>query len=778
MPQIHRFTRAATLLFPLLFVSAQLVRAQDARSVSEPVFPPTCVSLAAQLSISNGEPSSETEFDTSRIQNALDNCATGQAVELAASDKNNAFLIQPISIPSGVTLLVDAGVTVFASRNPADYQQGGGAKCGVVSNDGGGCAPLITSKRTTGSGIMGYGIIDGRGWDDLIVNGVTQSYSWYSNTQKAYIPRPVLNQNNFDMVDLNQANNFTFYKITLKDSPEFNIHWSGQNGGAVTSGLTIWGIKIISPNNISNTDGIDPTNNSQNITITDSFISNGDDNVAISSTQPGNPVSNVSITNMHTYSGFGISIGSHTEGGVNNVLVDTIDQAGYYPNTGSAGLKIKSSSDRGGVVNNVTYQHICQQNERFAIRIYPFYTNPSTTANVPTYTNISVRDATILAGSGGSSGRFVFQGYDANNMTTLTLNNVNVMGTPDVTSNPPQDVAITVGPGPVNPGALQQLNGKDVSYAGAASSSSEAPYPCSSSNFQQLTGELLLATANATNLKSVSASPTDTFTLNAVVQPASAEYAALSNPITFYDGDNAVGTAAIGGNGTLATLSLSNVSPGTHTYKAQYPADSNYSSFSFGSVTVNVSGSTSVPPSPSPTPSPSPSPAPGTTNPSFTVAATPASLLIAAGASGTTTLAITPVSGFTGPVKVTCSSPVASITCGVTAPAPISGSAPSKATATIAVAAASPAVAAVSHPHSSIVIAAVFPLGALLLLPLANRRRRSMLFVLAVAGVALCFSGCSTPQGNVPTITAQTVTFTTTSGSLVVTTQVKVTSTQ
>jgi hypothetical protein len=557
--------------------------------------------LPAQLSVSNGEPSSETQFDTSRIQDALDNCASGQAVELAASNNNYGFLIQPIKIPSGVTLLVDAGVTVFASRNPADYQQGSGATCGVVSAAGGGCRPLIKSSGTTGSGIMGYGIIDGRGWDDLIVNGAVQSYSWYANTQTAYIPRPVLNQNNFDMVDLSQANNFTFYKITLKDSPEFNIHWYGQNGGSITSGLTIWGIKIISPNNMSNTDGIDPTDNSQNVTITDSYISNGDDNIAISSTSPGNPMSNVSITNLHTYAGFGISIGSHTEGGINNVLVDTINQAGYYPNTGSAGLKIKSSSDRGGVVNNVTYQHICQQNERFAIRIYPYYTNPSTTAYIPTYTNISVHDVTVLADSSGSSGRFVFQGYDANHMTTLWLDNLNVMGTPDTSSNAPQDVAITLA-GPVNPSALQQLSGTGVSYAGSAPASTETPYPCSTSNFQQITGELLLSTAAGTNLQSLSVSPSDTFTLNAVVQPATAESAALSNPITFYDGGTAVGTAAISGNGTLATLSLSNVSSGTHTYTAQYPADSNYSSFSFGGVTVNVSGSTTTPPTSPTTP--------------------------------------------------------------------------------------------------------------------------------------------------------------------------------
>jgi polygalacturonase len=760
MLSLHRFTRAVAFSLPLLCASAQLLRAQDTRNVSEPTFPASCTVLQAQLSVSNGEPSSETAFDTSRIQNALNNCASGQAVELAASNNNYGFLIQPLTIPSGVTLLVDAGVTAFASRDPSDYQQGSGATCGVVSASGGGCRPLIKSSGTTGSGIMGFGIIDGRGWDKLIVNGTVQSNSWYSNTQTAYIPRPVLNQNGFDMVDLSQANNFTFYKITLKDSPEFNIHWYGQNGGSVTSGLTIWGIKIISPNNMSNTDGIDPTNNSQNVTITDSYISNGDDNVAISSTSPGNPMSNVSITNLHTYAGFGISIGSHTEGGINNVLVDNVDQAGYYPNTGSAGLKIKSSSDRGGVVNNVTYQHVCMQNERFAIRIYPYYTNPSTNSNVPSYTNINVHDVTVLADSSGSSGRFVFQGFDANHMTTLWLDNLNVMGTPDTSSNAPQDVAITLA-GPVNPTALQQLNGSGVSYAGSASASSEAPYPCSTSNFQQITGELLVSTANATNLQSVSANPSDTVTLNAVVQPATAESAALSQPITFYDGGTPVGTAAISGNGTLATLTLSNLASGSHTYTAAYPADSNYSSFSFGKVSVMVSGSITTPPA--------------TSGPTFTVAATPASLQVAAGSTATTTLAITAIDGFTGAVIVTCSSPVASITCSVTSPAPISGTAPGVATATIVVAASNPTVAFAGHMQTRIVVAAVFPLAAFVLLPLANRRRRSMLFLIVLAGVALCFTGCSTPQGVVPTVTAGTITFTSTSGNIVITTPVKIT---
>jgi uncharacterized protein (TIGR03437 family) len=72
------------------------------------------------------------------------------------------------------------------------------------------------------------------------------------------------------------------------------------------------------------------------------------------------------------------------------------------------------------------------------------------------------------------------------------------------------------------------------------------------------------------------------------VERAAAEYPEPTSPITFYEGTNPVGTAALGGNGTLATLTLSGVSAGVHTYTAQYPADSNFAAFGFGSVTVNV----------------------------------------------------------------------------------------------------------------------------------------------------------------------------------------------
>ena len=129
---------------------AQTLATGDSRTVTEPVFPASCSVLAAQQAIVSGGPASETTFDTSRIQTALTACPSGQAVELTAAGSNNAFLIQPLTIPSGVGLIVDGGVTVFASRNPADYQTSSTEQCGSYGASGNGCNPLLIFSSGTG----------------------------------------------------------------------------------------------------------------------------------------------------------------------------------------------------------------------------------------------------------------------------------------------------------------------------------------------------------------------------------------------------------------------------------------------------------------------------------------------------------------------------------------------------------------------------------------------------------------------------------------------------
>src|ERR1700723_295899 len=117
--------------------------AQDRREVSEPHLPATkCAVLKARLSATSGVLADESVLDTARVQQAIDTCGSGQAVELANDGARNIFLIAPITLKAGVTLAVDSGVAVFASRNPRDYDVDAGS-CGTVNEKGHGCKPLI-----------------------------------------------------------------------------------------------------------------------------------------------------------------------------------------------------------------------------------------------------------------------------------------------------------------------------------------------------------------------------------------------------------------------------------------------------------------------------------------------------------------------------------------------------------------------------------------------------------------------------------------------------------
>ncbi|MDP9052337.1 MAG: glycosyl hydrolase family 28 protein [Acidobacteriota bacterium] len=566
----------------LLFVSVTAASSQDTRTVVEPTFPTSCTILSAQLTISAGEPSSETAFDTSRIQTALNACAAGSAVELQPSGANSAFLIQPLTIPSGVTLLVDGGVTVFASRNPADYQISGKETCGTVGASGNGCSPILNingNATSTGSGIMGYGVIDGRGEDKLLLNGVASTSSWWDISSQAQTLGG--SQNNPILLAASHASSFTLYKITLKNSPMFHVKWQSATG------FTAWGAKVITPYTARNSDGIDPSGS--NITITHASISDGDDDIALSASSA---TSNITISNNNTYSGHGISVGSFTQGGLSNMLVSNINQAGTASDSNGIALRIKSALDRGGLVQNVTYNNICMQNHKTLIDIDPFY-NANAGTMVPQFSNITFQNI-----HGLTAGTLTLEGRDVNHPTTLTLNNFvfDTLGQSNIAPSFQFDT-ITLGPGPVAPAILQSQIGTGVSYLGNVSTPSVAPYPCSAANFTFLVGELYLSTASTTNQQTLANVPgPGTVTLNAMLQPTLSQVtygaytgaAAPTTTVQFFEGTTKVGSAPLTSNGTLAALTLTGIPTGTHTYTAYYPGDANYSAYSFGSVSVTV----------------------------------------------------------------------------------------------------------------------------------------------------------------------------------------------
>ncbi|MGB9108765.1 MAG: pectinesterase family protein, partial [Telluria sp.] len=327
---------------------------------------------------------------------------------LAASNGKRSFVSGPLVLRSGVTLVVDAGATLYASSDARLFDRGT-ATCGTNDQNGRACRPFITAENTRGSGIMGRGAIDGRGGEKIL----GKEESWWQIARRAQ--KEKTRQNVPRLIQVDRSQDFTLYGILLKNSPNFHVTLNGVDG------FTAWGVKIDTPHDARNTDGIDPIS-SRNITIAHSWIRTGDDNVAIKGGSNG-PTENVSVLHNHFYSGHGMSIGSETNGGVGRVLVDDLSMDGT-----TSGLRIKSNDPRGGIVSQILYHDVCLRGTKAPIDIYTHYEQADTPgALTPDY-----RDVRMESVHSVTPGRVNLQGYDDAHPLQLRLKNVVIAGTPDV----------------------------------------------------------------------------------------------------------------------------------------------------------------------------------------------------------------------------------------------------------------------------------------------------------------------------------------------------------
>ena len=418
------------------------VRAQDTRTVTEPVIPAVCATLKAELESRGGiAAADEVKLDTERVQKGIDACGDGKALELAVDGARNAFLIGPIQMKKGVTLLVDKGVTVYGSRNPKDYETSPGS-CGIVSEGKVGCRPLIGGKNAPNAGIMGDGVIDGRGGSKLLVDGKEQKKTWWDLSEDA---RTGGHQQDPRLIVMDASDNFTLYRITLKNAAFFHVTYNGGNG------FTVWGLKIDTPKTARNTDGVDP-GASKNITVTQSYIRDGDDNIAIKGDK--GPVTNMTVIHNHFYYGHGMSIGSGTTAGVSSLRVSDLSLDGT-----DAGVRIKSAQSYGGLVHDAVYEDICIRNSKAPITLDTNYTaNPSpVTGLIPVFKDITLRNVRV---SGG--GKIVLNGFDATHRIGVQFDGVLLMDSPSLYKFSANHTDVTVGPGPVN----FQMQGTDSTQKG------------------------------------------------------------------------------------------------------------------------------------------------------------------------------------------------------------------------------------------------------------------------------------------------------------------------
>ncbi len=434
--QWSRFVALILVLTP----AAPRLEAQDLRTLREPAIPPACTILKAALtpaSATNGDiemrarrgGSDQASLDTARIQSALDHCAKGQAVELAADGANSAFLTGPVSLRAGVTLLVDKGVILYATRNPESYAITPGS-CGLVNADSAsGCKPLLAAKGASGAAVMGDGVIDGQGGATLIVDGSPTAKTWWDLAEDA---RTAGHQQAPRLIETDATDNFILYRVTLRNSASAHVLF--QHG----DGLTVWGVRIDTPKSARGTDGIDAAQ-AKDITITQSLVRTGDDNVAI--TAGASPSTNITVAHDHFYWGHGLSIGSETSGGVSGIRVDDLTLDG--PDNG---IRITSNPAHGGLVEDVVYQDICIRNAKSPIVFDTAFSFPGKGIELlPVYDDITLRNVRLAGG-----GKVQFNGFDATHRIGVTLDGVMALDKPDLYRAQAIHTDLTLGPGPVN----------------------------------------------------------------------------------------------------------------------------------------------------------------------------------------------------------------------------------------------------------------------------------------------------------------------------------------
>src|SRR4051794_8966079 len=275
-------------------------------TVAEPSYPTKiCAALPATIRSHNWSiddvdaDGARTHPDHDRIQQAIDACRRGAVKLVGGTQGENAFLSSPLTLRSGVTLWVDRGVTLFASRDPRDYETGEGF-CGTATKERHrSCRAFINGRQLDDAGIVGEGSIDGRGGSRLLSGPNKGKSSWWD---LAMLSKHGLSQNVFRLVVLDGGSNLILYRTTFENSPNFHIVPNAFRG------ITAWGIKILAPSaeysrpdyacprgttpaetesatcftpdTVKNTDGFDP-GQSSDVLLAYSWISDGDDHVAI-----------------------------------------------------------------------------------------------------------------------------------------------------------------------------------------------------------------------------------------------------------------------------------------------------------------------------------------------------------------------------------------------------------------------------------------------------------------------------------------------------------------
>ncbi|KMT14158.1 hypothetical protein BVRB_4g079790 [Beta vulgaris subsp. vulgaris] len=288
-----------------------------------------------------------------------DTIAFKSAWDAACKVENNAKIV----VPKGYSFLLQPLIFTGPCNVGVVFQIEGS----IMAPDGPESWPKNSSKRQWiifyrihGLTLQGGGLIDGRGekWWNLPckhhkgINGTTMSGPCDSPVAIRFFG----------------STNLTMRGIKVINSPQFHIRFD------VCQNVSVDSIVIKSPGNSPNTDGIH-VENTNDVMIHNSVISNGDDCISI-----GAGSHNLDIKNITCGPSHGISIGSL---GIHNskACVSNITVTNCLIKHSDNGVRIKTWQGGSGSVSAVTFEAIHMDTVRNPIIIDQYYCLSSNCSN-------------------------------------------------------------------------------------------------------------------------------------------------------------------------------------------------------------------------------------------------------------------------------------------------------------------------------------------------------------------------------------------------------------
>ncbi|WP_010238178.1 glycosyl hydrolase family 28 protein [Clostridium arbusti] len=392
--------------------------------------------------------------DSKAIQDAIDACTPGGVVVIPAG----TYYTAPLKLKSDMTLNIEKGATILASRDVSDYK--------IIDSRWEGTSfksymSIITAIDAKNLNIIGEGTIDGNAGpikeaaagetEDAYgypVNKVNVSGEYDYNMGKYNGDKSTAV--NFDMglwwdnpkatdptkqtarprtIQLINCDGVLIQGVKVQNSPSWTIH------PLYSKNITIADVNVKNPSSpvdSPNTDGLDP-DSVDNLLVVNTTFDVGDDCIAIKSGKDaegrkiGIPSSNITIRNSLMLHGHGgVTLGSEMSGGINNINIkdDIFDST-------NIGVRLKTLRGRGGVIQDVVFDNIMMKN----ISSDAFNINSNYSSNgaplpytgvvdetTPTIKNLVFKNITAI----GAKEASFFQGLQEMPVDGVTLSNINV----------------------------------------------------------------------------------------------------------------------------------------------------------------------------------------------------------------------------------------------------------------------------------------------------------------------------------------------------------------